>query len=103
MDQERRITEHDQNCYSIELAKADRETFQIDNSTVLLELRPETGLYGAFYTAKGLQWDVWSDEAQEDERQYIAYAVRDPVQAACELLNYHLRRDFQYDPEENEG
>ena len=95
------LSSSDENCYEIQLAKTDCEAFHLDNASILLEVRASSDLYGVFYTAKGLQWDVWSDAAQEGNRQGIAYAKRNPVQAACELLSYHLRPDFKYDPEEN--
>ena len=102
MTDERKLMTSDQNCYEIQLTNKDCETFQIDNTSVLLEVRNDAGLYGVFYTAKGMQWDVWSDAAEEEERQDVAYAICDPVRAACELLGHQIRPDFKYDPEENE-
>ncbi len=101
MDEARKLTKLDEECYEIELADGDCEAFRIDSASVLLELRRGSGLYGIFYTAKGLQWDIWSDTAEEEGRQDITYALRDPVRAACELLNHNWRPDFEYDPEEN--
>ena len=101
MNDERKLMTSDQSCYEIELTNKDCETFQLDNTSVLLEVRSDAGLYGVFYTAKGMQWDVWSDAAEEEERQDVAYAICDPVRAACELLAHRVRPDFKYDPEEN--
>lgn len=88
------------NCCEIELEEAQRAVFGLDHGSVLLELRPESDLYGVFYTAKGLQWDVWSDHADGEPRG-VAYAVADPVRAASELLAHRWRPDFEYDPEED--
>lgn len=90
----------DANCFEIELAESDCQALRLDNASVLLELRPTSGLYGVFYTAKGLQWDVWSDHAEGEDGRDIAFALNDPVQAACDLLGHHWRPDFEYDPDE---
>jgi hypothetical protein len=87
------------NCCEIELSEADRATFGLDRASVLLEVRPHGDLYGVFYDAKGLQWDVWSDHGEE--HRGIAYAMEDPLRAASELLRQRWRPDFEYDPEED--
>jgi len=89
-----------ENCIELQLAESACETFRLDNASVLLELRPASGLYGIFYTAKGLQWDLWSDLVDDDNSRDISYARRDPMKAACELLSHHWRPDFEYEPDE---
>ena len=90
------------NCCEIELIEADRMTLGLDEGSILLELRPYSDLYGVFYKAKGLQWDVWSDMSDEEERRGIAYAMNDPVRAASELLRHRWRPDFEYTPDEDD-
>ena len=88
------------NCIEIQLAENDCQAFGLDTASVLLELRPTSGLYGIFYTAKGMQWDLWSDLVADESGRDVSYAQRDPVGAACELLSHHWRPDFEYDPDE---
>jgi len=90
----------DANCIELQLAESACQAFRLDNGSVLLELRPTSGLYGIFYTAKGLQWDLWSDLVEDENSRDIAYALRDPMRAACELLSHHWRPDFEYEPDE---
>jgi hypothetical protein len=96
---------HDQ-CFDIRLSDADLERFKIDDTYVLLELRPDANRYGVFYSAKGQQWDVWSDpegiESPTKPRRDVSFAMQDPLAAACELLGQEWRPDFLYDPSENE-
>ena len=88
------------NCYEIRLTGEDLERFGLDTDEVLLELRPKRGEYGVFYNAKGRQWDVWYDPEDEDApRRAIAFALEDPITAACELLAREWRPDFAYDPD----
>lgn len=91
------------NCCEIELTEVERESLGLDSTSVLLELRPETGLYGVFYSAKGMQWDVWSDTAEDHEAQKISYAMRDPTVAVRTLLGRRWRPDFNYDPDEEDA
>jgi hypothetical protein len=92
-------------CFEIQLDDSDLERFKIDNTDVLLELRPHNNRYGVFYTARGQQWDVWSDpdgvESPDKPRRNVDYAMQDPVAAAVELLGQEWRPDYLYDPEEN--
>jgi hypothetical protein len=90
----------DGNCIDIELADNDCRAFRLDNPSVMLETRPHSSLYGVFYTAKGLQWDIWSDLLDDENSREISYALRNPLGAACELLSHHWRPDFEYDPDE---
>jgi len=90
----------DANCLEIELSKKDCREFQLDTTSVLLEFRPASGLYGIFYTAKGMQWDLWSDLMEEETERDISFARNDPVKAACGLLGRQWRPDFLYEPEE---
>jgi hypothetical protein len=48
-----------------------------------------------------LQWDIWSDSAEDDAAQAISYAHNDPVKAACELLSHRWRPDLEYEAEED--
>ena len=49
------------------------------------------------------QWDVWADPEEPDEQKRgTAYAMREPIQAACELLAADCRPDFRYDPSEDD-
>jgi hypothetical protein len=84
----------------VDLSEADRETFGLDTTTVLVELRPYSGLYGVFYKSKGMQWDIWSDTSEVEEPRNIAYAMTDPVRAASALLRHGWRPDIEYEPEE---
>jgi len=99
-DKEREFMSSDANCIELQLAESDCRAFRLDNASVLLELRPTTGLYGIFYSAKGMQWDLWSDLVEDENGRDISYALRDPMKAACELLGHHWRPDFEYESEE---
>ena len=102
MDDIRDAGEFLENCCEIRLAKSDLGTFGLDNTHVLLEVRPRSDEYGIFYTAKGNQWDLWyrPDEAP-GQGSGVAFAMGDPIRAACELLARKWRPDFDYDPEED--
>lgn len=99
----RTVGELNDNCFDIQLAQADLAQLKLDNGYVLLELRPERNDYGAFYTAKGRQWDLWSDpEESPDQAAGTSFAEREPVKAAVELLSRTWRPDFDYDPDEED-
>jgi hypothetical protein len=98
MTDARKVGPFEDNCCEIQLSENDRASFELDESRILLELRPHSGLYGVFYSAKGRQWDVWSD-LNATEVRGIQHAVRDPAGAACELLSHEWRPDFEYDPD----
>jgi hypothetical protein len=99
----RMVGELKDNCFDIQLAKGDLALFRLDNGYILLELRPDRNDYGAFYTAKGRQWDLWSDpEESADQAVGVSFAVREPVKAAVELLSRRWRPDFDYDPDEED-
>jgi 2-hydroxy-3-keto-5-methylthiopentenyl-1-phosphate phosphatase len=87
-------------CYELELDEGERSSFGLDSASVLLELRSESELYGVFYTAKGLQWDIWSDIAASQRAQDLSFARDNPMQAVRELLGYCWRPDFEYSPDE---
>lgn len=95
-----KVGKFEANCCEIELNEAAQATFGLDRPSVLVELRPYSGLYGVFYHAKGLQWDLWSDLCEEEEHRSIAYAMEDPVRASSGLLSRRWRPDFEYDPNE---
>jgi hypothetical protein len=101
MAEGRNLTRIDANCYEVELAEGECKALGLDSASVLLELRPHSSLYGVFYTAKGMQWDVWSDSAEDESQQDISFAIGDPARAAYVLLSNRWRPDFQYDSEEN--
>ncbi len=102
-DAGRVIGRFEDGCLDIRLSTDDVERFMLDNPEILLELRPGRDEYGIFYTAKGRQWDVWADPEEPDEQKRgTAYAMREPIQAACELLAADCRPDFRYDPSEDD-
>ena len=91
------------NCFEIQLAEGDLALLKLDKSYILLELRPDRNDYGAFYTAKGREWDLWSDpEESADQAAGASFAAREPVKAAVELLSRRWRPDFDYDPDEED-
>lgn len=100
----RKVGQFEDSCFEIQLADDDLRLLKLDSHYVLLELRPQRNEYGAFYSAKGRQWDVWSDPTEEGigRDRGVPFAMRDPVKAAVELLERQWRPDFDYDPTENE-
>ena len=102
-DAGRTIGKFEDGCLDIRLSQDDVERFKLDNPDILLEMRPASDKYGIFYTAKGRQWDVWADPEEPDEhKRGTAYAMREPIQAACELLAADCRPDLRYDPDEDD-
>ena len=87
-------------CYELELDERERQAFRLDSASVLLELRSGSDLYGVFYTANGMHWDIWSDIAASQQMQGLSFARDNPLQAARELLAHSWRPDFEYDPDE---
>ena len=96
------IGEFIDNCCEIKLASQDLEFFQLDNTDVLLEIRPKQDEYGVFYTAKGRQWDIWCRADEADRQGGVAFATQDPVQAVRGLLARNWRADFGFDPAEDD-
>jgi hypothetical protein len=101
----RKLSELQDRCYDIHLNVGDLEQLKIDDTYVLLELRPESNRYGVFYSAKGRQWDLWSDpdglENPAKPKRDISFAMQDPIAAAFELLGQEWRPDFLYNEEED--
>jgi hypothetical protein len=88
------------NCCEIRLTAQDVQIFHLDNPDILLEVRPNQDEYGAYYTAKGRQWDIWcrAEECQGN----TAFAMRDPIQAVRDLLARKWRADFDFNPDEDD-
>jgi len=90
----------DRTCFEIEFTNKVQESLQLDSPSVLLEIRAGTDLWGVFYSAKGLQWDLWSDCFEDDQQSGIDFAVRQPLAAGYQLLSNCPRPDFKYVPED---
>lgn len=96
------IGEFTDNSCEIKLTRKDQEVFQLDNPDVLLEIRPKYDEYGAFYSAKGRQWDIWYRSDDADGQSGVEFAMRYPVQAVRGLLARPWRADFGFDPNEED-
>jgi hypothetical protein len=92
----------DRTCFEIEFTNHVQQSLQLDSPSVLLEIRAATDLWGVFYSAKGLQWDLWSDCCEDAHQSDIDFAVQRPLEAGYQLLSNSRRPDFDYVPEENE-
>jgi len=90
----------DRTCFEIEFTNEVQQRLQLDSQSVLLEIRAATDLWGVFYSAKGLQWDLWSDRFDDAHQIGIDFAVQRPLEAGYQLLRICPRPDFDYVPED---
>lgn len=90
----------DERCFQLEFTNSVQHSLQLDNPVVVLETRAVTDLWGVFYSAKGLEWDVWSDSAQEAQLRDVEFAFQRPLEAGYRLLSNCPRPDFNYVPED---
>jgi hypothetical protein len=93
-------TQIDRTCIEIEFTNHVQQSLQLDSPSVLLEIRAGTDIWGVFYSAKGLQWDLWSDSFEDALQSGINFAVERPLEAGYQLLSNCPRPDFNYVPEE---
>jgi hypothetical protein len=86
------------NCCEFELPADDVRDLMLDKPQILLELRPTQDAYGVFYAAKGREWDIWCRPGDWDNPGGVAFACKEPVDAARQLLKRNWRADFGFDP-----
>ncbi len=94
------VRQLDKACFALEFTESVQKRLGLDRPDVLLEIRAGMELWGVFYAAKGLEWDVWCDGLEEEELRAIDYAARAPLEAGYQLLSKCRRQDFKYVPED---